>query len=287
MSIVTKSNFLLAGHYVALIISGIAPTAAMSDSCMRYCLLALSAEFRALPDYYGADALRAINFLQHEYLWYFIIGGLVAWVALILTRIFMDRRVSSLAASNMKLNKDIEQYETLSRNVSSIFGWQLMSIGKVLRFSDDERISLYINDDTNPGMMKCIARYASRSSYGNCKRLYPKNEGVIQKVLDHSEGRSWSLPKWPCERYYKRSSKEFGLSRATVDALTMHPRWIYGVRIYVEGQVAANGAIVIESNVKEALGEVEVNELIGSRMAMLHDLIERFGNYAPSLHKIT
>ena len=242
------------------------------------------------PDY--SSEVVCINAIIFQQEW--AITLLAIWIALVVFTLFVSIRTKKALSqmerkeANMQIiideqKEQLKQYALLRQNIDLIFKYHLISIGNSLRFSHDERISLYI---IHKNRFVCCARHSNNPMICKPGRAsYPLDEGIISEAWRTGKAFSSRFPniKKGKDEYARWNKLNYSIPEEVVNGFSMFPRLMFGYRISNSNLSEHNAVVIIESNRKNYASEGELIIVLQRNMECLFNLIKDFYDYIPAL----
>lgn len=188
----------------------------------------------------------------------FIAGGvmlLILFVAQFKVKSTIERlrvAVGQLKTSNQNLasRNDIlnDQVGLIRDNIDSLVENYLVGMSKILSFSDNERISLYLVQPSNTEVV-IVKRCSSNPTYKSWRHdIYDMRKGILRDAWNNGSAYIDRLPDAEkCGKKYMRKLGKLGYSEEDVDALTMKARTLYAYRYSSFDKQTHKAIVVVES----------------------------------------
>lgn len=147
------------------------------------------------------------------------------------------------------LEKEVERLDNelsqTSKGYSEIFNGELSLLSDILKFTNDERISVYKH---NKQAFVMIGRYSSNPNYSKSGRVfYPDNQGCIGQAWAMGESFVDDLPETET-RWYQKVEKDWSIPQNTARNISMKSKTIAAFAIRKTSISKDNiGVIVFES----------------------------------------
>jgi hypothetical protein len=187
-----------------------------------------------------------------------------------------------LMADNERLNENLRLF---SENIRNLFEGYLYRFGAKIGFGTraqfNERVTLYIHNDTKNTFVPC-GRYSANPKYkGPGRPEYPHNSGCISISWEHG----WCFDnRFPSDAdgWHERNETEYGLSRAESQNLTMQSRLYAAMRVNASND-APIAVIVVESLEHDRWSEEFLKSEMEAQRAYICELVVQLRKYIPQL----
>lgn len=183
------------------------------------------------------------------------------------------------------LRKVAARFTTVHDNLHLMYLRHLESIGETLSFGGTDRISLYVLED---GQFVQVARHSKNPEYKRTGRLiYPIDQGVIAKTLEDNELVCYaSLPDYKADavKYADYMLDKFGMCKSVVDKLTMHPRFVAGLRISSADGNEWKAVLILESDRRYAWKRTTLEEVLQRNKLCMYKLMCDFPDSISLIH---
>ena len=163
-------------------------------------------------------------------------------------------------------NLEISSLLLIKQNIGRIFQCCLQDIANALKFTTQERISLYIILDDEFAL---CSRISSNPRWQECGRSsYPKAQGIIGRAWEERQCFENQMPQYSKnnKKYVNYMKKKYHVPIDVTEALSMKSRLYFGYRLDDHNGQAPVGVFVIESLASEKFTEEElINVLNGDK----------------------
>lgn len=195
-----------------------------------------------------------------------------------------DNTITTLQETISDLKVVAKRFNTVHDNLHLIFLRHLEAIGDTLKFGCTDRISLYVLDGDR---FVQIARHSQNPEYKKRGRLiYPINQGVIAETRSDNEliYRA-SLPDYKTSpaKYVEVLSKKYGMNKDVVEGLTMHPRFMAGLRISSPDGNDWKAVLIVESGRANAWQKKEICDVLTRNKTCMYKLMCDFPDCISSI----
>lgn len=168
----------------------------------------------------------------------------------------LQKKNSELRKRNAQLNSDCKFFQLNFQNTISGYlqSFAINQLGFSKNGNYEDRITLFTYDDENENFI-LQGRYSPNDKYReNGKFIYPK-KGILYKAFNSSEGIYDDKFPQPytsgnsniCDEYWKYHRKKYGLTKETVQKLTMKSTIMYGYAIKSHSEGETIGIVIVES----------------------------------------
>lgn len=230
--------------------------------------------------------LEQVKLFKDEHLQYFIWIPLLLIIISLISRSARFKFIAVLEGKVSGLTDELTTMQSIKDNISSLFMHHLIAIANALKFTDEERISLYIKRRNKRGhaVLTLCTRYSISDTYKKPGRPeYKIQNGVIGKAWDKGEI-CIKFPDWQIdEEAYIKKCKEYGYDSKLVKKLAMHPRLIYGYRIANENKLKYESLIIIESMKENFATNEDINKVVALHRESMYSLVSDFREAIPLL----
>lgn len=178
------------------------------------------------------------------------------------------------------------RFNTVHDNLHLIFLRHLEAIGETLRFGRNDRISLYYFDTDESAFVQ-VARHSKNPDYKQPGRwIYPIDEGIIARTRAGDEMVYIpSLPSYEADpqRYVEYMVSNFNMKNDAVEKLTMHPRFMAGMRVSSPDGNDWKAVLIVESDRANAWQKKELNDVLIRNKLCIYKLMCDFPDCVPSI----
>ena len=188
----------------------------------------------------------------------------------------------------VELREVARRFTTVHDNLHLIFQRHLESIGRALNFGRNDRISLYVLKDN---MFVQIARHSTNPEYAKRGRMiYPIDQGVIAETRAGNDiVYEPDMPSYKTDQqnYIRVIHDKYKIEKEVIRNLTMHPRFMAGLRIASEDGSEWNAVLILESLKKNAWAKGQLKEVLERNRACIYKLICDFPDSVSALPDAT
>lgn len=195
-----------------------------------------------------------------------------------------DKKIGGLCDTISELQVVAKRFNTVHDNLHLIFLRHLEAIGNTLNFGRLDRISLYVLDGDK---FVQIARHSQNPEYKKRGRLvYPIDKGIIAETrADNELVYHAALPDYGLNpvKYADIMLKEYGMDKNVVDRLTMHPRFMAGLRISSPDGNDWKAVLIVESDRANAWQKKMLADVLKRNKSCMYKLMCDFPDCVSSI----
>lgn len=253
----------------------------------------LGAVFTALSKPEGAALFRCNTDDARFWSFWGACGGFACTIIVAVMGIFIVIRRKRLGDLEKQIGEREQQLEAvqddkaeLVNNVRELFESYLHSVAHSrLGFGDNgvnsERITIYVH--TSSGKLSPVGRFSRNEQFhGLGRTYYDPEQGCIGEVWknDHHFDNQFPDPRTDWQGYLSRHH-QYGVSKTTVEKLSMRSRLYFGIKIKDRTCRRPLGVLIIESTDPNRYTEEALTERFGeAERIFLRELVETLRPYS-------